>query len=392
MSEEQKPASPHLRKILLTILTLFFLLCGALYFLYWWFDAQYYESTTDAYVSGNLVQVMPQITGHVTAILADETDLVKKGQPLVTLDKADAEIALKNAEAQLAVTVRQVSQYYKDVDQAKANVQVQQENLIKAQADLKRRESLPVNEVISAEDLQHAKIAADSAAASFELAQQQLAAAIEMVANSDLYHHPQILEAAINLRNAYLNWQRTTIFAPETGYIANRSVQVGEEVNPSTALMVIVPLNQLWVDANFKESQLGNIRINQPVDLTSDVYGSKIKYRGTIIGLSPGTGSTFDLLPPQNATGNWIKIVQRVPVRISLDQQQLKQNPLRMGLSMLVTVDTHNRNGASLTRIPTNQVIYETQNYGSDLKAADDLIQQILQSNAPDINPPNANP
>lgn len=397
MPDEQQPtvhnsaSQKQLRKILLLGLILFFLVAGILWFLAWFATARFYETTDDAYVKGNLVQVMPQITGHVTEILADETDLVTKAQPLVMLDKADADIALRNAAAQLALTVRQVSKLYKDVDQLKANVQLQQENLIKTQEDLKRREGLSVREAISIEDLRHAKIAATSAAAALELAKQQLAAAIDMVANSDLYHHPQILQAEVNLRNAYLIWQRTSIFAPETGYIATRSVQVGQEVDPATTMMVIVPLQQLWVDANFKESQLRNIRIGQPVELISDLYGAKVKYHGKVLGLSPGTGSIFDLLPPQNATGNWIKIVQRLPVRISIDPTQLAQYPLRLGLSMLVTVDTHNRTGAILTQLPNHKIIYQTQNYGSDITAANNLIEQILKNNAPNINPPQTN-
>lgn len=381
-----------LRKYLLSIFAAAFVLIGCAYGLYWYFIGAFYVSTDDAYVSGNLVEVMPEISGHVTAILADETDLVTKGQPVVVLDKADAYIALKNAETQLAVTVRQVNQYYQNVQELKANVLVQQKNLEKAQEDYDRRKGLVVNQVISVEDLQHAKIAADTAAASLELAKQQLATAIDLIANTDLYHHPQVLQAAVKLRDAYLTWQRTTIYAPDTGYIAKRSVQVGQQVTANTPLMIIVPLNQLWVNANFKESQLKNIRIGQPAQLISDAYGRSVKYHGTVVGLSPGTGSTFDLLPPQNATGNWIKIVQRLPVRIAIDPKQLQQNPLRIGLSITAKVDTHNRQGAVLTAAPQNKVIYQTKDYSAELQAADALINQILQANAVNVTPPSVSP
>ncbi len=389
MSAEQNAShNSALRKQLLIGLTVVFLSIGIIVLFYWIFFGQFHETTDDAYVGGNLIQVMPQISGHVTAIYADETNLVKKDDPLVLLDKADADVALRNAEARLALTARQVSQFYKNVDESKANVQLQQENLIKAQDDLKRREGLVVNKVISREDLEHARIAVNSAQAALTLAKNQLAAAIALVANSDLYNHPQVQQAIVNLRNAYLNWQRTTIQAPVTGYIAKRPVQVGQEVNPSSVLMVIVPLNQIWVNANFKESQLKNIRINQPAELIADAYGNSVKFHGTIIGLSPGAGNTFDLLPPQNATGNWIKIVQRLPVRIGIDPEQLAEHPLRLGLSITVSVSTRDRNGPSLSQVPQTNIIYQTKDYSSELERANTLINDILQKNAPNISYP----
>lgn len=240
MAETENTASHpknHQRKRWMVGLSLLFIFLGFMYFLYWIFVGRFYETTDDAYVSGNLVQVMPEISGHVTSILADETDFVKKGQPLIYLDKADAEIALKNAEANLALTVRKVHDYYNNVDQMKANVALQNSLLVKAQDDYDRRKGLVVNRVISVEDLQHAQIAVDSAKASLDLAKQQLAAAIALVANSDLYHHPQVKQAEVALRNAYLNWRRTIIYAPDSGYIAKRPAEVGMQVNPNTVLM-----------------------------------------------------------------------------------------------------------------------------------------------------------
>lgn len=381
------PKNPR-RKKLLIIFAGFFLFVGLCYLIYWLIIGRYYESTDDAYVSGNQVQVMPQISGIVTTILADETDFVKKGNPVVSLDQADAYIALKNAEAQLAITTRQVNQYYQNVAQIQANVEQKQANLEKAKEDYQRRQGLVVNQTISAEDLRHAKIAVDTAMDELTAAKHQLKSAITLAGTTDLYHHPTIQQASVNLRNAFLTWQRTTIYTPETGYVAKRSVEVGQHVDTNTILMIIIPLNQIWVDANFKESQLRNIRIGQPVKLFSDAYGKSIQYQGRVVGLSPGTGSAFDLLPPQNATGNWIKILQRVPVRIRIDSKPLQKYPLRIGFSMTVAVDTHNRKGDLLTQVSENKVIYQSKNYSADLEKANALIDKILRENAKNISLP----
>jgi membrane fusion protein (multidrug efflux system) len=370
-----------------SLAVIFFIIIFA-YLLYWFFVSQYYETTDDAYVDGNLIQVMPKISGQVVEILADETDLVNKGEPIIRLDKSDVDIALKNAESELALTVRQVSQLYVSVDQLKSDVIIQESNLEKTREDYQRRKGLVVTKVISSEDLQHAKLAVDSATASLALAKAKLLESVNMVSNSDLYHHPQILQAEVKLRNAYLSWQRTVVYAPETGYVAKRPVQVGQYVTPNSVLMIIVPLNQVWIDANFKESQLQHMRLGQPVELISDAYGSDIKYKGKVVGLNPGAGNVFDLLPPQNATGNWIKVVQRLPVRVEVDAQQLMKYPLRMGLSMTATVDTRHRDGDALAKLPQKKIVYQTLPYGDDPKAVDKLINQILESNAKNVSYP----
>lgn len=380
------PQNNHQRKRWLKRLTLGFLIIGFIYSFYWLVIGRFYETTDDAYVSGNLIEVMPQISGHVTAILADETDRVTKGQPLVTLDRADSYIALKNAESQLALTARQVSQLYKNADQLKSSLVVAEENMKKAEEDYHRRKGLVVNKTISEEDLRHAKIAFETSTASYDQAKSQLAAAVSLIGNTDLYHHPLIQQSEVNLRNAFLSWERTTIFAPENGYVAKRPVEVGQQVTPNTILMIIVPLDQIWVNANFKESQLRHFRINQPVELISDVYGSGITFKGSLIGINPGTGSAFDLLPPQNATGNWIKIVQRLPVRISVDPEQLKKYPLQIGLSMTATVNTRDRSGKRLTQLPQKKIVYQTKDYSSDLNKADQTIDQILNENAQNVS------
>lgn len=386
MAIEPNNKNKNLRKYWLIRVTSLFILIGIVFFIYWFFIGRYYETTDDAYVSGNLVQVMPRISGRVSIVLADETNSVKKGQPLVQLDKTDEEIALTNAKSELAQTVRNVKNLYIEVDQLRSNVKLKINALQKAQNDYKRRQGLIVNKVISAEDLQHAEIAEKSAEDDVALAQSQLASAISLVMNTDLYHHPLIQQAAYKVRTAYLNLSRTTISAPESGYIAKRSVDVGEQVNANTVMMVIVPLDQVWINANFKESQLKHFRIGQPVEVISDLYGSDVKFHGTVAGLNPGTGSTFDLLPPQNATGNWIKIIQRLPVRIHLSSQELKEYPLRIGLSMTVTVNTHNRKGSALTKISQKEEMDQSQNEVAELKAADAIIQQIIISITPNMS------
>lgn len=370
------------RKFWLSVIIFSFLLLGAGYGLYRFFFGQFYETTDNAYVVGNSVQIMSQISGHVTQILAEETGLVVKGDPIIYLDQADATITLERAKAQLATTIRQTKQLYNNVDQYKANVALKQATLEKLQGDLQRREELADQKVISVETLKHIQSDVKEAQADVDSAKEQLAAATSIVANSDLYHHPNVQQAMVAVRDAYLNLQRTTIYTPETGYVARRAVQVGQEVTPNTVLMLIIPINQIWVNANFKETQLAHIRIGQKVRLTADAYGSDIVYDGTVVGLSPGTGSAFDILPPQNATGNWIKIVQRLPVRIKIDSKQLQKYPLRIGLTMTVSVDTHDRSGKVLSQVPERKVIYQTENYSDQLKDADKMIDKIFKENS----------
>lgn len=385
MTETTVGHSP--RKRLMFAITAVFVVLGIGGLGYWLFWGQYTVSTDDAYVDGNSVQVMPQISGQVIAILTDETDRVKKGDIVVKLDPIDAEIALKKAEANLAVVTRQVSQYYDNVNELKANLRIKKDNLEQAKQDYDRRKGLVVNKTISAEDLSHAQIALNAAQDAATLAEQQLTAAFKLAGNTDLYHHPQVEQAIVNVRNSFLTLRRTILYAPVSGYVAKRSVQVGQQVSPNTPLMVIVPLDQLWVEANYKESQLKNIRLGQPVEMIADAYGSQVIFKGNVLGINPGTGSAFDLLPPQNATGNWIKIVQRLPVRISIDPEQLQKYPLRIGLSMTVSVDTHQRQGEILKNLTTPKVLYESIDNSSDLQEAEKFVESILKANSANIGP-----
>lgn len=377
----------HKRKFIFTILISIFIILGLVWFLYWFIWQRFEEYTDDAYVNGNIVQLMSQIPGTVIAIKADDTHLVLQGQPIIQLDPADMNVALQHAKAELAATVRQVRQYFENAQQAHATLVLRHADLNKANADLNRRIGLVDSRAISAEDLQHYQTTLNTAQAAYNAALYNLRAALALVEHGQLYTNPLVEQAKARVKTAYLNLQRTTIAAPVTGYVAKRNVQVGQSVQINTPMLAIVPLHEVWVDANYKESQLDNLRIGQPVTLTADAY-SDVTYHGKVLGLAAGTGSAFALLPPQNATGNWIKIVQRLPVRIGLNPKELQTNPLQIGLSMHVTTDIHQLTGHRLAHIAAKKTIYATNVYAKQLAQADALIQSILQKNSPNMTLP----
>ena len=334
-----RPAGNGKRKFMMTLIVIVILLVALAYGLYYFLVARFVEGTDDAYVNGNVVQITPQVTGTVIAVNADDTQTVKVGDPVVVLDPADARVALQQAEANLAQVVRQVRGLFADDNQYMAQVAVRRSDLSRAEDDLRRRMQVAQTGAVSQEEISHARDAVRSAQAALDAAQQQLASNQALTANTTIASHPNVMAAAAKVRDAYLNHARNTLPAPVTGYVAKRSVQVGQRVAPGTPLMAIVPLNAVWVDANFKEVQLKHMRIGQPVKLTADVYGSSVEYHGKVVGFSAGTGSAFSLLPAQNATGNWVKVVQRVAVRITL-HHGADDLPLRSGMSATVTVDT----------------------------------------------------
>jgi len=351
----------------------------------WWLIAgRYYESTDDAYVGGNLVQITSQVAGTVIAIGADDTDFVTAGQTLVELDKADSRVALEQAEAQLAKTVRSVRNLVATTAEQEANVVLRRSELEKARQDLGRRQQLQadVAGALSAEELQHARDAVANAAAALEAASRQLAAQHALIDGTSIHTHPEVRNAAAKLREAYLGYSRTALPAPVSGFVARRSVQLGQRVSSGTPLMAVVPLDQAWVEANFKEGQLEHLRVGQPARLVADAYGRSVQYHGRVTGFSAGTGSAFALLPAQNATGNWIKVVQRVPVRIALDPEELQQHPLQIGLSMIAEVDTHERSGERLPKVPRPAASYETRVFASIDELADRRIEQIIAANS----------
>jgi membrane fusion protein (multidrug efflux system) len=402
MSEQQPPANvPALqgrnnkRRKALTLLAVGVAVVGVAWGAYEWLVASHYESTDNAYVQGNVVQITPQVGGSVLSIHADETDFVKAGQPLVKLDPADARVALDQAEAALGQAVRQVRTLYANNGSLAAQIALRQADASKAQAevaratdDYNRRATLVGNGAVSREELNHAQEQLASARSTLAAAQaavvgarEQLASNQAMTSGTDVEQHPQVQAAAAKVREAWLASQRAVLVAPVDGYVAKRTVQLGQRIAAGAPLMSIVPLNQVWVDANFKEVQLRKIRLGQPVTLTADVYGKRVEYNGSVAGLGVGTGAAFSLLPAQNATGNWIKVVQRVPVRVTLDAKQIQEHPLRVGLSMEATVDVSKQEGRTLADAPRAAVVqtavFEQQDDGAEAE-----VRRVIAANS----------
>lgn len=390
------PAGNPRRRKALTAIASVVVVAGLGWGAYEWLVASHYESTDNAYVQGNVVQITPQVGGTVLAIHADDTDFVKAGQPLVQLDPADAKVALDQAEATLAQTVRQVRTLYANNGSLAAQVNLREADVTKAQSeiarandDLNRRQSLVGNGAVSREELNHAQTQLANARSALAAAQAGVAAAREQLASNQamtegtsIDQHPSVQAAAAKVREAWLATQRAALPAPVDGYVAKRTVQLGQRVAAGTPLMSIIPLKQVWVDANFKEVQLRKIRLGQPVKLTADVYGKRVEYRGTVAGLGAGTGSAFALLPAQNATGNWIKVVQRVPVRVALDPAQVQANPLRVGLSMDAEVDVTNQDGKTLADAPRASSIAATQAYNGIEAGAEAEVRRVIAANS----------
>ena len=369
---------------------------GLVYGVYWIINNGKHETTDNAYVSGNIVQITPQIAGTVAAINAQDTDFVRAGQVLVRLDGADAQVALDQARAQLAQTVREVRNLYANNDTFEANVSLREADisrtkneLTRAKEDLARRQSVAGIGAVSSEELEHAKAnlitaqsAHDAAVAGVLAAQEQLASNKTLTSGVRVEHHPNVMRAAAKFREAYINFQRTNLISPVTGYVARRTVQLGQRIQAGTPLMAVIPMDQLWVDANFKEVQLRKMRIGQPVELVADMYGKNTPFHGTIEGLGVGTGAAFALLPAQNATGNWIKVVQRVPVRVKLDPKELAEHPLRIGLSMEADAEITDQSGKALATTTDNTKSAEV--IPSDSAVIDAEIQKIIASNLGD--------
>ena len=391
MTTETKSASK--RKPLLLTAALIFIVLGICYAVWWFVVASHYESTDDAYVHGNLVQVTSQIAGTVVGIDADDTQHVKKGAALIKLDPTDAGVALKQAEAALAQAVRHTHTLFVQNDALKADIAVRQADierarvdLNKAQSDLKRRQTLAKSGGISGEEILHAETAVKAAQSGLAQVQAALAASkakLEtnqaLTNNTTIAAHPDVQQAADQLRKAWLASARTVLPAPVDGMVAQRSVQVGQRVGPGTPLMTLVPLQQVWVEANFKEGQVAHMKPGQDVKLTADLYGSDVTYNGKIQGIAAGTGSAFALLPAQNASGNWIKVVQRVPVRIALDPKELADHPLRVGLSMVAEVHLVDPGKQSIDENINSRL--ETSVFEDNKNGADALIDKIIKEN-----------
>jgi membrane fusion protein, multidrug efflux system len=391
-----EPESNPKRKRALTAVAAVVVLAGIAYGAYWALVLNHYESTDNAYVQGNVVQLTPQIGGTVIAINADDTDHVKAGQLLVKLDPADAQVALDQAEAQLAQTVREVRTLYANNSTLSAQIALReadlaraQSDVLRAQDDVNRRSPLLATGAVGKEEFNHSTSALSVAKSQVTAAQQAVIAARESLSSNQTLtdgiavdQHPNVLRAAARVREAYLALHRAELLAPVDGYVAKRSVQLGQRIAAGTPLMSVIALNKVWVEANFKESQLQNLRLGQPVTLQADVYGKKVEYNGSIEGLGAGTGAAFALLPAQNATGNWIKVVQRVPVRIALDPKQLDAHPLRVGLSMDARVDVSKTDGQMLADGTRESISTQTNVFDQNNTLADNEVRKIIAFNS----------
>ena len=337
--------------------------------------------TEDAYVNGNLVRLTPQVNGTVIGINIDETQFVKRGQVLVQLEPRDADLALATAKASLGQTVRDVAQLFAQKGRDSAAVSAQQTLLSQARQDLERDQSVFAEHGVSAETLKHDEHSVHSAQALLDQAKANLASTRAQIVGANPHNHPRVLQAESNVRTAWLAAARTKVVAPVSGYVVRRAVQLGQQVTPATEMLAIVPMDSVWIDANFKENQLRDVRIGQPVDVTADMYGSRVSYHGKVLGLRAGTGSALAVLPAQNASGNWIKIVQRLPVRIGLDPQELAQHPLFLGLSTNVHIDVHDRSGAALSQQSVWPSASSTLAYDDQMSGVDAEIAGIVAQN-----------
>lgn len=369
------PEKAAQRKKLLKLFAIALLLTVVGYGIYYWLILSHFEDTDDAYVGGDMVYVNAQVGGTVTNISASENQAVKVGDTLLTMDPADNQVALAETEARLGEAVRQTQQQYGSVKEAQAALTQRQTEVQRAQGDYQRRQKLAGTEAISNEELEHARLAVQAAQAAVVVADRQLGKARSSVSGTTTTNHPSVLRARAAYVQANLATQRGALIAPVSGTVAKRTVQVGQRVSAGASLLAIVPLSTVWVDANFKEPQLRHIRVGQPVEVHADVYGNDVTYHGKVASISAGTGGAFSLLPPQNATGNWIKVVQRIPVRIALDAAELKEHPLAIGMSTSVNIDIKKQGDASTT---TTSQVAVTPNANQNTKIFD---QQLAKAN-----------
>jgi len=369
------------RRRVLGLIAAVFIAIGLLWGLFWLLVLSKRERTDDAYVNGNKVVISAQVSGTVIAVLTDDTQLVKAGQVLVRLDPIDAATGLARSASALGQGVRQVRQQKSNAEQYDSMIVTRRLELARAEVDLAKREPLLADSAIAPEEVRHARESVLLARAALTQAERQAIAAHALVDGTSVEDNPAVLQAKAAYRDAWIAAQRNAVVAPVTGYVAERSVQLGQHVTAGQAMLTVIPLNELWVDANFKEVQLRHLRIGQPAEVRSDLYGGSFVYHGHVKGMSAGTGAAFALLPAQNASGNWIKVVQRVPVRIQLDDADLAKSPLRVGLSATVTVDTTNEEGPVLAKEAADQPVGDTQVYTQDLDKANAEADAVVRRN-----------
>jgi membrane fusion protein (multidrug efflux system) len=369
------------RRKVLVMIAVVFIVIGLLWGLFWLLVLSKRERTDDAYVNGNKVVISAQVSGTVIAVLTDDTQLVKTGQVLVRLDPVDAQTGLARSASALGQSVRQVRQQKLTADQYDSMIATRRLELARAEADLAKREPLLADSAIAPEEVRHARESVLLARAALTQAERQATASHALVDGAGVEDNPAVLQAKAAYHDAWIAAQRNAVVAPVSGYVAERSVQLGQHVTAGQALMTVIPLNALWVDANFKEVQLRHLRIGQAAVVRSDLYGGSFVYHGHVKGMAAGTGAAFALLPAQNASGNWIKVVQRVPVRIQIDDSDLAKSPLRVGLSATVTVDTTNEDGPVLAKEAADQPVGDTQVYTQDLEKANAEADAVVRRN-----------
>ena len=386
MTDTQTPApaaaptgNPRARKRALTILGVVVVIGAIVWAVFHFLLAAPEQETDDAYVAGDVVAITARDPGQVTAIHADNTQVVKAGQPLIDLDAATADVGVASAEAELARAVRATRSDFSKVNETGAAVVQAEAELARARNDLARRRGAAAEGAISGEELSHAADQVKVASATLQLARSQQAQSRNGVVGTTVSNNPAVLAAIAAYRRAAITRSHMHVVAPIDGVVAQRTVQLGQQVSAGLPLMAVVPLDRVWVDANFRETQLRDLRIGQAATVTADMYGDDLVYHGHVIGLGAGSGNAFALLPPQNASGNWIKITQRVPVRIALDKGELRRNPLRVGLSVNAIVDTANKSGTMVGRPAV--AAYKGLATGQGDAAVDAKIRQIIAAN-----------
>lgn len=377
MTEEIENHNNHKNNkiIYFTLLILFLAIC---WFCYWFFYSRYHQYTDDAYANGSLVNINAAVSGSVIAFYADNTDLVKEGQLLISLDPTPYRVDYERELADLGATILKVKQLYDAVIENRAYVNSKKVAVSRAQYDFDNRKGLIGSKAISDEEFVHAE--EDLRIAQFELdeAQAKLQGALDAVGGHPFEKHPLIESQKNKVRNAFYQLSHCSIYAPITGYVAKRVVDVGQWALQNTNLMSIIPKDYVWVDANFKETQLTKMRIGQPARVWFDLYGSKVEYKGKVLGIASGSGSVFSIIPPQNATGNWIKILQRLAVRISLDPETLEKYPTRLGISAEVYVDVTDQDLPMLAEVPSTKVVTKTEVFDIDMEPLNTLMEKMI--------------
>jgi len=385
--EKDDPKAKRKKVIVLSVIAAVFILAGLAWLLMYIFVFTKRETTDDAYVKGDMVTISSRVAGTVIEVGVEETDRVHQGQVLIKLDPVDAKVSLMNAEGQLAQAVREAQAKMQQANQADAAIPQRRAQYEQARDDYNRRHPLLERRAVSAEEVDNGKRQMQQAKAALDAAEREAAAAHAQVDGTTVENYPAVIQARSQFRNAWVNNGRNAIVSPIEGYASRRQVQVGQRIQPGQDLLTVVPLSDLWIDANFKETQLEHIRIGQPVKITTDMY-SDVEYHGKVVGLNAGTGSAFSLLPAENATGNWIKVVQRLPVRIAIDAKDLQRYPLRIGLSTDVNVDTHDRDGAVLSDTARSKPLASTNVYEQEMGEADQHALEIIRANTVDTTPP----